>query len=55
MAWHLRDSQFAGIDLEQAQIDTGRALIDELGLCNIEVAAGRYRSRWVTTSAPSTT
>ena len=40
MAWHLRDSQFVGIDLEQAQIDTGRALIDELGLCNIELRQG---------------
>ena len=40
MAWHLRDSEFVGIDLEAGQVREGQGLIKELGLSNITLMQG---------------
>ena len=40
MAWHLPDSEFVGIDLEESQVREGQGLIDKMGLTNIHLAQG---------------
>lgn len=40
MAWNLPETRFLGIDLSHAQIAGGRAMIDRLGLSNIELRQG---------------
>ena len=40
MAWHLRGSEFVGIDLEQRHVDEGRSVIAELDLQNITLRQG---------------
>lgn len=40
MAWHLPQSEFVGVDLEEAQIQDGQALVRELGLGNIRLTQG---------------
>lgn len=39
LAWHLRQSQFVGVDLSPAQVEAGRALSHELGLDNLQLHA----------------
>ncbi|WP_078121232.1 methyltransferase regulatory domain-containing protein [Thiosocius teredinicola] len=43
MAWHLRGSEFVGIDLSAGQIDTGNAIIGELGLENVRLVQADIR------------
>lgn len=40
MAWHLRDSEFVGVDLSHQQIATGKTIADELSLHNIRLLRG---------------
>jgi SAM-dependent methyltransferase len=40
MAWHLRDSQFVGIDLEPVQVEAGQRMVGALGLGNIVLQQG---------------
>lgn len=40
MAWHLRGSEFVGIELSSSQAAAGAALIDRLGLTNIRLQQG---------------
>lgn len=40
MAWHLPESEFVGIDLEESQVREGQGLIEQLGLENIRLAQG---------------
>ncbi len=43
MAWHLRNSEFVGVDLSAAQIDTGNAIIAGLGLENVRLVQADIR------------
>lgn len=40
MAWHLRGSEFVGIDLEAMQVRRGQTMVQTLGLDNIRIIQG---------------